>query len=99
MAVAHSTKTVGTAATSLLEGVNDANVQPYTSKNETARSVVLTNAGSETVLLGGPGVTASSYGYALEPAASMAVDLTSSDLLYGVVATGTSTVRMLHLGV
>ncbi|MEU7570321.1 hypothetical protein [Micromonospora sp. NPDC049240] len=99
MAVAHSTKTVGTTATSLLAGVNDANRQPYTSKNETARSVVLTNAGSETVLLGGPGVTSSSYGYALDPAASMTLDLTSTDLIYAVVAANTSTVRMLHLGV
>lgn len=95
MAVKHSSVTVGDEAGSLLAGVADEGGNNY----DVARSVVLTNASGATVYVGGPGVTTTEYGYALASGASLSLDLGLEDIPFAVVATGTATVRVLHLGV
>lgn len=87
MSVKHASVSVGTTATSLLTGVTDINEN---------RSIVLTNAGSASVYIGGSDVTTSVYGYELAAGGELAIDLQQGDVPYGVVASGTVTVRALH---
>lgn len=94
MAVRHASVPVGTAATDLLTGSPD--ISGY---QDIARSVLLTNTSAVNVFIGGPGVTTTNYGYVLAAGATLGLDLKNDDVPFGVVATGTATVRALHTGV
>ena len=95
MAVKHSSVAVGTSAADLISGVVDRDGK----YDGPSRTVVLTNEGSVTVFIGGSGVTTSAYGYKLVAGAEVSFDLNFDDVLFGIVASGTATVRALHLGV
>lgn len=95
MSIQHASVSVGTTPTSLTAGVNDTTGNNY----DTARSVVLTNAGSASVFVGGPTVTTSDYGYELKAGERLALDLLRYDEPFGVVASGTVEVLALHTGV
>lgn len=62
-----------------------------------ARTVMLTNEGSETVFVGGSGVTTSAYGAKIAAAGTLTLDLGSREQIYLICATGPVTVRALHL--
>lgn len=94
MASKHYVVPVGTTTTDVLASAPDG--QGY---EGVSRSVILTNEGASDVLLGDPGTTASSYGFRLKPQERLALDLTRTDTLHGVTASGTSNVRVLALGV
>lgn len=96
MSVQHSSVTVGVIPESVLGGVQD---RTPSESRDVSRSVLLTNEGATAVLLGGEYVQADDYGYKLSPGASATFDLSGSDDLFGVVASGTAVVRALHLGV
>ena len=55
-------------------------------------------ATNATVYLGGTGVTASNYGYALPSDATVSIDLKIGEELYGVVAGGSYTVNVIRQG-
>lgn len=96
MSVKHSNSVVvAVTATSLTAPVADHSGNNY----EVARSLVLTNTGSVDLFLGGSDVTSASFGYKLAAGKEMSLDLGRGDELFAAVATGTSTVRILHLGV
>ena len=90
MAVRHNSISVGTSATAL-------HYQEPASADR-GQEVLLTNAGSASVYVGGPGVTTTSYGYELKAGTSLAVEIADGESLFGVVATGTVTVRALYVG-
>lgn len=86
----HAQIAVGTSATSLTTTDND---------DVEGQSLHVQNPSAGTVVyLGGPGVTAASYGYALLPGAGASVDLEPREPLYAVVETGTVTVNVLYQG-
>jgi hypothetical protein len=91
MSIDHASVTVADTATSLLGDVED-------SQGNHQRSILLSEP-SATIYVGGPGVTDEDYGYKLESGGELPIDLFSGDVLYGVVASGTATVRVLHTGV
>ncbi len=86
MTVEHSRPSVGVAATLVARAVG------------VDEQVSVQNPTAQIVYLGGTGVTASAYGFALSPAETFTVDLPRGAVLYGVVATTTSTVNVLHVG-
>lgn len=94
MAVKHAEVTVTTTAANIVAGVPDTSGQ-----YEVSRTVVLQNESEVDVFLGGTGVTTTAYGYKLVPDAEASFDLSFDDFLFAVVATGTATVRALHIGV
>jgi hypothetical protein len=94
MAVQHRTVTVGTTATDLTSEVRDA-----LGYEDVARSMSIQNESGVTVYIGGPGVTATDYGYALPASSEVAFDLRRSDVLFAAVAAGTAPIRVLHTGV
>lgn len=95
MSIKHDTVTVGTSATALTTPVADQSGNNY----EIARSVRIENAGSVSVFLGGNDVTSADYGMELAAGEHVELDLGLTDVPYGVVASGTADVRLLHLGV
>jgi hypothetical protein len=94
VAVRHASPLVGTTATDLTSGVLD--TRGY---DGITRSVSLQNESVVTVFIGGSDVTATDYGYALAPGDEVSFDLTLTDVLFGVVETGSHSLRVLHLGV
>jgi hypothetical protein len=80
--------TVGTTPTLIVSG--------RAGDNYSGASVVVRPAA--TVFLGGPDVT-TGVGYSVVAGGEMAVDLGDGDDLYAVVASGTTTVDVLRLGV
>ena len=86
MAFLSAAVSVGTSATEI-----------YTFVNET-ESLYLYNAGSTTVFLGGPGVTTAA-GTPLAASTGLAVDALPGEVVYGIVASGTESVRVLQQGV
>lgn len=98
MAIAHARPVVGTTAVDLVSSVPDR--VGFSNPSGVARGIIVQNpAGGSTVYLGGPGVTSTSYGYALAAGADYANDLQPDDALFGVVASGSVTVNVLHTGV
>jgi hypothetical protein len=96
VAVKHSTVTVGIAATDLISPVADASGNNY----DLARRVTISNPGSVSVFIGGPGVTTTDFGYELKATSQVSFDLHQTDVLYGVViGPGTQNVHLLHLAV
>ena len=59
---------------------------------------VQNNNASAIVYLGGEGVTASDYGFKLEPGAAWSVELAGADHLYAISDTNGATVAVLKLG-
>lgn len=92
MAIKFATVSVGTTATSLVGGVADE------SGSTRVRSVLLANQGASSVFVGGSDVTTAA-GYELAAGAEVALDLDAGDVPYGVVASGTVDVGVLHTGV
>lgn len=97
MTVLHRSVTVGTAAVSLTAGVRD--TLGFAPASVSRSLVVQVPAGGATVLIGGAGVSAASYGVALAPGSEITLDLTPTDEPFAVVASGSTTVSTLHLGV
>lgn len=93
--IAHAAVTVGTTATNLLAGTPDS----FPEAGQVVRTIALQNNGTVTAYLGGANVTSSSYGFALAAGQSVSFDLTAKDVLYAAVATGTSPLNVLHLGI
>lgn len=93
MSASHSSITVGTTATRLTRAPKTS--ERYSSES---RTVVLQNTGSVDVLIGGTGVTTANYGYKLVPGGDVVLQLNVTDGLFGIVSTGTATVRTLTLG-
>lgn len=94
MAVRHSSVALSAAAAPLLDGVDDK--RGY---EGVARSVLVQNDSGVDVFIGGPGVTATDYGYKLIAGAEATFDLTLGDVLYACIASGAANVHVLHLGV
>jgi hypothetical protein len=92
MAIKHSKVDVGTTAVSLTAGVSETD-------NTYGRSLVATNEGAATVYVGGSDVTTTSYGYPLVAGGELALDVAGSDEPFAIAASGTVTLRLLHLGV
>lgn len=92
MTVKHSTVSVGTTAVSLTAAVAEAD-------NTYGRSLVAYNEGTATVYIGGSDVTTGAYGYPLAAGGEIALDVAGSDEPFAVAASGTVTLRVLHLGV
>lgn len=86
MTVEHSRPSVGTTATLVARAIG------------VVEQVSVQNPSAVSVYLGGAGVTSSAYGYALAPSETFTADLPVGAALYGVVATTTSTVNVLHIG-
>lgn len=97
MAVKHKAVLVGNTATSLTAGTIDTDTA-YEQSANIARSILVQNSSGATVYLGGPGVTAGDYGYALAAGGEIAIDLTPGDELFAVAA-APQTIYTLHLGV
>lgn len=93
--IAHAVVVVGTTATNLLAGQAD-NFQDV---GQVTRTIAVQNNGTVTAYLGGPGVSSSSYGFALAAGQSISFDLDARDVLYAAVASGTSSLNVLHLGI
>lgn len=91
MAASHDTITVGTSATQVSI---DETVRSFDAKAQS----VLVQATDAAVFLGGPGVTTTDYGYKVDAAGAVALDLGPSDRLYAVAAAETP-VHVLYLGV
>lgn len=105
MAISSQQVTVGTSATQLSIAPADQSV---------GSCCAVQNTGSVTISLGGPGVTTAT-GYPLAAGASISIDLgtvgmtgnplggvppvTVDELLFGIVASGTSTAAVLMTGV
>lgn len=64
----------------------------------TGQSLLLTNKGSVELVLGPSSVTAGA-GYRVAAGASVSVDLGVGEALYGVVASGSTTIDVLRMGV
>lgn len=90
MAVGHAR--VSVAATATVLGSAAADRDGFT-------VVVQNPSGGATVFLGGSGVTTTDYGYSLAAGAEVSVELLKGEALYGVVASGTTTVNVLRIGV
>ena len=86
MTVEHSQPSVGTSATAVAKaiGVTD--------------QVSVQNTSAVSIYLGGSAVTTSSYGCVLSPSEVFTADLPPGATLYGVVATTTSTVHVMQIG-
>ena len=97
MAIKHASATVAATATDLVTAVADRT--GHSDAGRTSRTVLVQNNSAVTVYLGGPGVTSTSYGYALAAGAEWAGELQPDDVLFGAVASGTAAVNVLHLGV
>lgn len=90
MAVSTRTVSVGTTATQLDAAEADAN---------TGYSILVRNAGTSTIYLGGSDVDTSTKGYPLAAGESVAFDLYLAEHLYGIVASGTVSATVLQSGV
>lgn len=66
---------------------------------QTTLDVLLRNADSGTVYLGGAAVGTASAGLAMYPNASTSLTLFTDDVLYGIATTGTVQVQVLLRGV
>lgn len=86
MTVEHSRPSVGTTATLVAQAIG------------AVEQVSVQNPSSVIVYLGGAGVTTSAYGFSLSPAETFTADLPPGAKLYGVVATTTSSVNVMHIG-
>lgn len=93
--VKHSKATVAATATTLTGSVPDRKG----AGGDIGRTALVQNNGSVDVFIGGAGVTVADFGAKVVPGSSLAVDLGSDEELFAVVATGTSTVHVLHTGV
>lgn len=97
MSIAHSQVDVGVTPVDLLDGVDDPSSRP---RGDVVRSLVVSNTGGTLVLLGGPGVTATDYGFALPAGEKLSLDLGISDRPWALTATADAgQLRLLHLGV
>jgi len=90
MAIEHARPTVTTAASAIASGTNDRSGQSVLVQNPSAGA---------TVYLGGSGVTASSYGYALVGGSDISIDLSGGESLFAIVASSTQQVNVLRQGV
>lgn len=88
MAAASTARTIATTATSLV-----------TAPDLSGGYVIVASplASAADVFIGGPGVTTAT-GLPLVPGASYTFDLQAAEDLFGIVAAGTVTVRVLALG-
>lgn len=94
MAVKHQTVTVGATPTDLTAEVDNGYYM-----NNTRHLRVQNTSGTETVYLGGPGVTSTDYGLALAAGAVYEVNLLADEKLYATCAAlGSAPVRLLHTG-
>lgn len=66
---------------------------------QTTLDVLVRNADSGTVYVGGSDVGTASAGFALTPNSSLSIMLLTSDVLYGLATTGTVQVQALIRGV
>jgi hypothetical protein len=78
------TPSVGTAPTSLTAGIRPASRPNY-------RHVVISNPGNTSAYIGGPDVSASDYGYELQPGRKIPLPLSHDDEVFAVVAAGSLT--------
>lgn len=90
MAIAHERVVVAATATKVADAERDRDGFTVNVQNP---------AGGATVFLGGSDVTTSDYGYSLAAGGEVAVELLKGEALYGVVASGTTTVNVLRIGV
>lgn len=81
MSMTSAQVSVGTTATVLVTGIKG------------SAELTIKNAGAASVFLGGSGVTTTT---GLDLASGATVGLTVHESLYGIVATGTVTVHVLH---
>lgn len=86
MTVEHTRPAVGVAATVVARAIG------------TTEQVSVQNSSAVSVFLGGSGVTTASYGCVIAPSEIFTVDLPPGAALYGVVATTTSSVGVLQVG-
>lgn len=86
MTVEHSQPSVGTSATAVARAIG------------VTEQISVHNPSSVAAYLGGSGVTTSAYGCVLNPSETFTADLPPGSTLYGVVATTTSTVRVMQIG-
>jgi hypothetical protein len=92
MALKSSAVSVGTTATRL-DTADD------TGDHAAGESLVFYNNGAQMIYIGGPDVSTSNGGPVAASSWSPAFDLSTGDVLYGIVASGTAEARVVESGI